>query len=196
MQNGFVESLIGRFRDECLNEHLFRSLPAARRPNVSTSTRSGSAPSATRAATASTRTVVLPVPGPPTTSNGPPVCATTAACRSSSSGGGPVGAGRLTNRYAGPRVSTAAIRPRRYDDRCDRRPPARPAQPRTASRAARTRQLSPGRDLVRDLRVANLRFRPDDPLGERRRRRQERERDLFGRQAADFSECQGYLRIR
>jgi transposase InsO family protein len=31
MQNGFVESLIGRFRDECLNEHLFRSLPAARR---------------------------------------------------------------------------------------------------------------------------------------------------------------------
>ena len=31
MQNGFVESLTGRFRDECLNEHLFRSLPAARR---------------------------------------------------------------------------------------------------------------------------------------------------------------------
>ena len=31
MQNGFVESLIGRLRDECLNEHLFRSLPAARR---------------------------------------------------------------------------------------------------------------------------------------------------------------------
>jgi putative transposase len=30
MQNGFVESLIGRLRDECLNEHLFRSLPAAR----------------------------------------------------------------------------------------------------------------------------------------------------------------------
>ena len=27
MQNGFVESLNGRFRDECLNEHLFRSLP-------------------------------------------------------------------------------------------------------------------------------------------------------------------------
>ena len=32
MQNGFVESLIGRLRDECLNEHRFRSLPAARRP--------------------------------------------------------------------------------------------------------------------------------------------------------------------
>lgn len=31
MQNGFVESLIGRLRDECLNEHLFRSRPAARR---------------------------------------------------------------------------------------------------------------------------------------------------------------------
>lgn len=31
MQNGFVESLIGRFQDECLNEHVFRSLPAARR---------------------------------------------------------------------------------------------------------------------------------------------------------------------
>ena len=29
-QNGFVESLNGRLRDECLNEHLFRSLPAAR----------------------------------------------------------------------------------------------------------------------------------------------------------------------
>ena len=31
MQNGLVESLIGRLRDECLNEHLFKSLPAARR---------------------------------------------------------------------------------------------------------------------------------------------------------------------
>lgn len=30
MQNGLVESLIGRLRDECLNEHLFKSLPAAR----------------------------------------------------------------------------------------------------------------------------------------------------------------------
>ncbi|GJE17265.1 IS3 family transposase ISMex1 [Methylobacterium marchantiae] len=29
-QNGFVESLNGRLRDECQNEHLFRSLPAAR----------------------------------------------------------------------------------------------------------------------------------------------------------------------
>jgi putative transposase len=30
MQNGFVESLNGGFRDECLNEHLFRGLHAAR----------------------------------------------------------------------------------------------------------------------------------------------------------------------
>jgi putative transposase len=31
VQNAFVESLNGRLRDECLNEHLFQSLPAARR---------------------------------------------------------------------------------------------------------------------------------------------------------------------
>ncbi len=30
-QNGFIESFNGRFRDECLNEHLFTSLPEARR---------------------------------------------------------------------------------------------------------------------------------------------------------------------
>lgn len=30
-QNGFVESFNGRFRGECLNEHLFGSLSAARR---------------------------------------------------------------------------------------------------------------------------------------------------------------------
>ena len=30
MQTGFVESLTAGFRDECLNEHPFRSLPAAR----------------------------------------------------------------------------------------------------------------------------------------------------------------------
>jgi putative transposase len=30
MQNGLVENLIGRLRDEYLNEHLFKSLPAAR----------------------------------------------------------------------------------------------------------------------------------------------------------------------
>jgi putative transposase len=31
MQNAFAESLIGRLRDECLNEHVFQGLPAARR---------------------------------------------------------------------------------------------------------------------------------------------------------------------
>jgi len=31
VQNAFVESLNGRFRDECLNEHVFRGLPTARR---------------------------------------------------------------------------------------------------------------------------------------------------------------------
>ncbi len=31
MQNGFVESFNGRFRDECLNEHLFSHLGDARR---------------------------------------------------------------------------------------------------------------------------------------------------------------------
>ena len=30
MQNGFVESFNGRLRDECLNEHLFRSYRRAR----------------------------------------------------------------------------------------------------------------------------------------------------------------------
>ncbi|TIV13926.1 MAG: transposase [Mesorhizobium sp.] len=30
-QNGFVERLNGRFWDECLNEHLFRGMAAARR---------------------------------------------------------------------------------------------------------------------------------------------------------------------
>ena len=41
MQNGLVESLIGRLRDECLNEHLFKSPPAARQiiePGGSTTT--------------------------------------------------------------------------------------------------------------------------------------------------------------
>jgi len=31
VQNAFVESLNGRFRDECLNEHVFQGLPVARR---------------------------------------------------------------------------------------------------------------------------------------------------------------------
>ena len=31
VENAFVESFNGRFRDECLNEHVFRGLPMARR---------------------------------------------------------------------------------------------------------------------------------------------------------------------
>ena len=31
MQNGFIENLGGSSQDECLTEHVFRSLPAARR---------------------------------------------------------------------------------------------------------------------------------------------------------------------
>ena len=30
MQNGYIESFNGRFRDECLNEHWFETLPQAR----------------------------------------------------------------------------------------------------------------------------------------------------------------------
>lgn len=30
MQNGYVESFNGKFRDECLNEHWFETLPQAR----------------------------------------------------------------------------------------------------------------------------------------------------------------------
>ncbi len=60
-QNGFVESLNGRLRDECLNEHLFRSLPAAR----PSSRRGGSTitPAAlTRASVGSPRTRLQPGP--------------------------------------------------------------------------------------------------------------------------------------
>ena len=31
IENAFVEGFNGRFRDECLNEHVFRGLPMARR---------------------------------------------------------------------------------------------------------------------------------------------------------------------
>ena len=30
MQNGYIESFNGKFRDECLNEHWFQTLPQAR----------------------------------------------------------------------------------------------------------------------------------------------------------------------
>ncbi len=41
-QNGFVESFNGRMRDECLNEHVFMTLPRldeSSRPGASTTTR-------------------------------------------------------------------------------------------------------------------------------------------------------------
>lgn len=70
MQNGFVESLIGRFRDECLNEHLFRSLPAA-----GGSSRSGGStttpPGRTRASAASPPTPLQPGPDGTTTRTEP-----------------------------------------------------------------------------------------------------------------------------
>ena len=59
-QNGFVESLNGRFRDECLNEHLFRGMVAARRiiDGGSTTTSTGR----TRACAASPQTSLQPGP--------------------------------------------------------------------------------------------------------------------------------------
>ena len=79
-----------------------RSSAAARRPKVSTSTCSGSAPASIRATTASTTVVVLPVPGPASTSSGPPRWSTTRRCASSSAGTGDRGA-----RPAGPGGTTA-----------------------------------------------------------------------------------------
>ncbi len=61
-----------------------RSCSAALRENVSASTRLGSAPSSIRRTMASTRVVVLPVPGPASTSSGPPAWSTTACWCSSS----------------------------------------------------------------------------------------------------------------
>ncbi len=89
-------SLVARPRRAVMRD---RSSAAARRPNVSTSTCSGSAPAATRATTASTSVVVLPVPGPASTSSGPPGWATT-SCWAGSRTGAPMGAatGR-TSRY-------------------------------------------------------------------------------------------------
>ena len=57
-----------------------RSRRAAAGAATSARTDSGCAPSATSRAKRSTRTVVLPVPGPATTSSGPPGCPTTRDC--------------------------------------------------------------------------------------------------------------------
>ena len=57
------------------------------------------------------------------------------------------------------------------------------------------RQLGALRHLVRDAGVADLGFRPDDPLRHRRCRGQERPRDLLGGQSADFTQREGHLRV-
>ncbi len=60
----FVESLTGRLRDECLNEHLFRSLSAAR--TIIEAWRSTTTPAArTRASAAHPERVCSPVPTGP-----------------------------------------------------------------------------------------------------------------------------------
>jgi hypothetical protein len=66
MQNGFVESLNGRLRDECLNEHVFRGLPAdgtSSKTEGSTTTTTGRIP----APAASFRTHSQPGPAGTTT---------------------------------------------------------------------------------------------------------------------------------
>ena len=64
-----------------------RSCSAALRLKVSASTDSGSAPRrSTRSTIASTRVVVLPVPGPASTSSGPPAWSTTRRWSASSVG--------------------------------------------------------------------------------------------------------------
>ena len=56
-------------------------------------------------------------------------------------------------------------------------------------------QLGRVRHLIGNARVANLGLCADDPLRQRRRRREERLRDLFRRQAADFAERERHLRV-
>ncbi len=66
MQNAFVESLNGRLRDECLNEHFFQGLPAARRIIEAWRT-DYNATGPTRACVGSPRTSLQPGPGRTTT---------------------------------------------------------------------------------------------------------------------------------
>src|SRR5690349_1078464 len=46
------------------------------------------------------------------------------------------------------------------------------------------------------MRVPDLRLGPDDPLGECRRRREERPGDLFGGEPADLAKRERRLRVR
>ena len=82
----------------------------------------GRRPRSTRAATASTSVLVLPVPGPPSTSSGPSVCATTSAC---------TGSARQPSPGARRRTMRRARRPAR------RRRPPRPGRPPASARAGR-----------------------------------------------------------
>ena len=57
------------------------------------------------------------------------------------------------------------------------------------------RQFGPRGHLIRNPRVADLRLRTDDPLGDGRRAGQECVRDFLGRQAADLTQRQRHLGI-
>ena len=57
------------------------------------------------------------------------------------------------------------------------------------------RQIGARRHFVGHPRVADLGFRADDALRDRRRRREERTGDLLGGQSADFAQRQRHLRI-
>jgi len=117
-----------------------RSAAEALRPNVSTRMWLGSVPSATRAATASTRVVVLPVPGPPTTRSGPSRWATTARCSASSgTAAGASSSARRTRRYRGAGVRDAVLV---VTPSCNH---ARPTIPSTATRGVGPRSDRSGR---------------------------------------------------
>jgi len=75
-----------------------RRSSAAFRLKVRTRMRSGGVPARTRAVTASTKVVVLPVPGPARTSSGPCRCSTTARCAASRTGGAACTTGARTSR--------------------------------------------------------------------------------------------------
>ncbi len=156
----------------------WRSSVAPRRPKVSTRMRSGSTPSATRAATASTSVDVLPVPGPPTTSIGPSVCATTSACTGStrretlvparprSAAPLPITAGMLRPRSAACRSRSTAgmLRPRSAACRSQATGTAlRFAACHPRSTAGMLRSRSAARRFRAAWRSAGARHRPPTP---------------------------------
>ena len=58
------------------------------------------------------------------------------------------------------------------------------------------RQIRARRHLIRNARIANLRLRAHDALGERGRGREKGARDLLGREPADFAQRERDLRVR